>query len=100
MDERGQKLFISADVGIELIVRLLDGPSLGEACLGERAGEEGDGGIDGEDAFGVTSRDRRRWTNSETMGNRPVLDRLRQIFLLGRTEGWGEGAPGGERRWH
>ena len=82
MNEFFEKLFVSADVGVELIVGLLDSLGFPETGLGKGAGEQGYGGIDGENAFWVVAGDGRRGTDGEAMSDGPVLDGLHQVFLF------------------
>lgn len=89
-----EKLFVPADVGVQLVVGPLDGLGVLEAGLGKGAREQGDGGIDGENPFWVWSHGR-RGPDGETVGDGPVLDDLHQVLLFQGVQGGRECDFGG-----
>lgn len=85
-----EELLVPADGSIELVVRLLHRPRLLKALPGEGAREKRNRHIDGEHALGVdVARDNGRLgPHGKAMPDRPVLDGLDEIILLGLFEGW------------
>ena len=93
-----EELFVSAYVGVQLVVGFLNSLGVLKAGLGKGAGKQGDGGVDGENALWVAWDHGRRGADGETVGDGPVLDDLHQVLLFqGVERGW-ECAFGGRSR--
>lgn len=91
LDNLRKKLLIAAHSRVQLIVRTLHGDALVIAEAGKRAGEDGDGDIDGGDSFrvGLAGYDAGRGPDGEPVGDGPILDGVREVPpLLVCEAGW------------
>lgn len=84
LDGLRNELFVTAHGSVQLIISRLHPFGLVKADLGERAGKESDGHVDGGYARGVGLRwdDGGGRAHSQSVADRPVLDGIDKILLL------------------